>query len=72
MPPLLDKTLPFERQALHAYALSLQHPLNHDWVTWFRLPPLDLLELLPHLAMGVDVLPKEEVLLASIENDHKS
>ena len=70
--PGVAKTLPFERQALHAYALSLQHPLNHDWVTWFRLPPLDLLELLPHLAMGVDVLPKEEVLLASIENDHKS
>nr|WP_255531144.1 RluA family pseudouridine synthase [Polynucleobacter alcilacus] len=70
--PGVAKTLPFERQALHAYALSLQHPLNHDWVTWFRLPPLDLLELLPHLAMGADVLPKEEVLLASIENDHKS
>jgi 23S rRNA pseudouridine1911/1915/1917 synthase len=66
------KTLPFERQALHAYALSLQQPLNHDWVTWFRLPPFDLLELLPHLAMGVDELPQEAALLASIGNDHKS
>jgi len=70
--PGVAKTLPFERQALHAYALSLQHPLNHDWVTWFRLPPLDLLELLPHLAMGVDELPQEAALLASIGNDHKS
>ena len=70
--PGVAKTLPFERQALHAYALSLQHPLNHDWVTWFRLPPLDLLELLPHLAMGVDELPQEAALLASIGNDNKS
>jgi len=70
--PGVAKTLPFERQALHAYALSLQHPLNHDGVTWFRLPPLDLLELLPHLAMGVDELPQEAALLASIGNDHKS
>jgi len=70
--PGVAKTLPFERQALHAYALSLQHPLNHDWVTWFRLPPFDLLELLPHLAMGVDELPQEAALLASIGNDHKS
>jgi len=70
--PGVAKTLPFERQALHAYALSLQHPLNHNWVTWFRLPPLDLLELLPHLAMGVDELPQEAALLASIGNDHKS
>jgi len=70
--PGVAKTLPFERQALHAYALSLQHPLNHDWVTWFRLPPFDLLELLPHLAMGVDELPQEAALLASIGNDNKS
>ena len=70
--PGVAKTLPFERQALHAYALSLQHPLTHDWMTWFRLPPSDLMDLLPQVAMGVDVLPKEEALLASIENDHKS
>ncbi len=70
--PGASKTLPFERQALHAYALSLQHPLTHDWMTWFRLPPKDLMDLLPHVAMGIEVLPKEEALLASIENDHKS
>jgi len=70
--PGVAKTLPFERQALHAYALSLQHPLTHGWMTWFRLPPSDLMTLLPQLAMGLDVLPKEASLLASIENDHKS
>ena len=70
--PGAAKTLPFERQALHAYALSLQHPLTHGWMTWFRLPPSDLMTLLPQLAMGLDVLPKEASLLASIENDHKS
>ena len=70
--PGVAKTLPFVRQALHAYALSLQHPLTHDWMTWFRLPPSDLMNLLSEVSMGAEVLPKEEALLASIDNDHQS
>ena len=70
--PGVAKLLPFERQALHAYALSLQHPLSHQWMTWFRLPPHDLMDLLPQVGMSTEVLPKEEALLASINNDHQS
>ena len=38
-------------------------------MTWFRLPPQDLLDLLPQLGMDEEVLPKEAVVLASIENE---
>jgi 23S rRNA pseudouridine1911/1915/1917 synthase len=38
-------------------------------MTWFRLPPQDLLDLLPHLGMNEEALPKEAVVLASIENE---
>jgi 23S rRNA pseudouridine1911/1915/1917 synthase len=40
-------------------------------MTWFRLPPQDLEQLLPLVAMGVDDLPREEALLASIKNDQR-
>jgi len=50
----------------------LQHPVSHEWKTWFRLPPPDLMTLLPHIGMSEEVLPKEAVLLASINNDHQS
>jgi 23S rRNA pseudouridine1911/1915/1917 synthase len=70
--PGVAKSLPFERQALHAYALSLQHPLSQEWMTWFRLPPGDLMDLLLQVDMSEEVLPKEEALLASIRNEHQS
>jgi len=70
--PGVAKSLPFERQALHAYALSLQHPLSQEWMTWFRLPPRDLMDLLLQVGMSEEVLPKEEALLASIRNEHQS
>ena len=70
--PGVAKTLIFERQALHAYALSLQHPLSHEWMTWFRLPPSDVMDLLTKVGMSEEVLPKAEALLASIQNDHPS
>ena len=70
--PGAAKTLPFSRQALHAYALSLQHPATHEVMTWFRLPPKDLLDLLPVLGMSEADLPKEEALMASIKNDHRN
>jgi len=65
------KTLPFERQALHAYALSLQHPVSLETMTWFRLPPADLLELLLQVGMTEADLPQEAALLASIKNDQR-
>ena len=70
--PGAAKSLPFTRQALHAYALSLQHPATHEVMTWFRLPPQDLIELLPLVGMSEADLPKEEALMASIKNDQRN
>ena len=70
--PGAAKGLPFGRQALHAYALSLVHPATQEVMTWFRLPPMDLLELLPMVGMSEADLPKEEALMASIKNDQRS
>jgi 23S rRNA pseudouridine1911/1915/1917 synthase len=67
--PGIAKSLLFERQALHAFALSLQHPLSNELMTWFRLPPKDLMELMPLINIDADALPKEEALLASIQNE---
>jgi len=67
--PGTAKNLAFHRQALHAFALSLQHPVRNELMTWFRLPPEDLLDLLPHLGMNEEALPNEAVVLASIENE---
>jgi 23S rRNA pseudouridine1911/1915/1917 synthase len=70
--PGAAKTLPFGRQALHAYALSLQHPVTQEVMTWFRLPPPDFMELLPLVAMVEADLPKEDALMASIKNDQRN
>jgi 23S rRNA pseudouridine1911/1915/1917 synthase len=70
--PGAARSLLFERQALHAYALSLQHPISQEWITWFRLPPSDLIDLLPQVGMSEEVLPREEAFLASIQNEHQS
>ena len=67
--PGAAKNLEFQRQALHAFALSLQHPARNEVMTWFRLPPQDILELLPLLGMNEEVLPKESLVLASIQNE---
>jgi 23S rRNA pseudouridine1911/1915/1917 synthase len=69
--PGAAKTLPLQRQALHAYALSLQHPFSQELMTWFRLPPEDLIDLLPLVGMSESDLPREEALLASIKNDQR-
>jgi 23S rRNA pseudouridine1911/1915/1917 synthase len=70
--PGVAKSLPFTRQALHAYALSLQHPATQEIMTWFRLPPQDLIDLLPLVGMTEADLPKEEALMASIKNDQRT
>jgi 23S rRNA pseudouridine1911/1915/1917 synthase len=67
--PGVAKLLPFERQALHAFALSLQHPVTQNVVTWFRLPPADLMELIPQVAMTQEDLPQEAAVLKSIQNE---
>jgi 23S rRNA pseudouridine1911/1915/1917 synthase len=64
--PGVAQSLPFTRQALHAFALSLQHPQTHELVSWFRGPPLDLMELLPKLNMSSEELPQEDAVIASI------
>ena len=69
--PGVAKNLSFNRQALHAFALSLQHPVRDELMTWFRLPPQDLMDLLPLLGMNAEMLPKEVVVLASIENESR-
>lgn len=70
--PAQAKSLPFERQALHAFALSLHHPASQEIMTWFRLPPQDLMDLLPLVEMSEADLPKEEALMASIKNDQRT
>ncbi|QWE21598.1 RluA family pseudouridine synthase [Polynucleobacter sp. AP-Kolm-20A-A1] len=70
--PGVAKSLPFERQALHAFALTLQHPVSNDLMTWFRLPPQDLLDLMPQVALGLETLPQEQALLNSIQNERQS
>ena len=67
--PGVAKSLPFERQALHAFALSLQHPVTQELVSWFRLPPLDLMQLLPQVGMSEADFPQEATVLASIHNE---
>ena len=67
--PGVAKLLSFHRQALHAFALSLQHPEKNELMTWFRLPPHDLLELLPLLGMSEEILPQEATVIASIEKE---
>lgn len=70
--PGVAKDIQFSRQALHAFALSLQHPVKNELMTWFRLPPQDILDLLPQLEMDDEVLPKEAVVLASIQNESQA
>ena len=64
--PGIAKSLSFERQALHAFALSLEHPDTLKTMTWFRLPPKDLMTLLNQVGMSADDLPKESILLDSL------
>jgi len=59
------------RQALHAYALTLEHPVSKEVVTWFQVPPEDLIELLPHLSLSTEDLPKKDALLVSIVNERR-
>ena len=67
--PGVAKNLSFNRQALHAFALSLQHPVRDELMTWFRLPPQDLMDLLPLLGMNAEMFPKEAAVLSSIEKE---
>ena len=69
--PAVSKSLPFTRQALHAYALTLEHPLSHEVMTWFQGPPEDLLALMPIVEISTDHLPKHEALIASIHNERR-
>jgi 23S rRNA pseudouridine1911/1915/1917 synthase len=41
-------------------------------MTWFRLPPQDLMNLMPLLGMSESDLPKEDALMASIKNDQRN
>jgi hypothetical protein len=40
-------------------------------VTWFQVPPEDLIELLPHLGLSTEDLPKKDALLVSIANERR-
>ena len=67
--PGVAQSLVFDRQALHAFSLSLQHPETLELVSWFRLPPEDLLDLMPQLGISNDALPTEASLSNSIQHD---
>jgi 23S rRNA pseudouridine1911/1915/1917 synthase len=70
--PGVAKQLPFERQALHAFALTLLHPRSNELMTWFRLPPQDLIDLMSQVDIGLEHLPQEQALLHSIQNERQS
>src|SRR5687768_2066330 len=42
----------FDRQALHASRLSLNHPINEERLTWFRGPASDLEQLMRRLGFA--------------------
>jgi 23S rRNA pseudouridine1911/1915/1917 synthase len=67
--PGVAKQLPFERQALHAFALTLWHPKSSELMTWFRLPPQDLINLMTQVNIDLEHLPQEQALLHSIQNE---
>jgi 23S rRNA pseudouridine1911/1915/1917 synthase len=69
--PGASKELPFTRQALHAFALTLEHPASRELMTWFQAPPQDLLDLMSIVGISSDDLPKQEALLASIQNERR-
>ena len=66
--PGVAKSLGLERQALHAFALTLEHPVTAKTITWFRLPPEDLSLLLYQVGMTGDDLPTESVVLATVNS----
>ena len=70
--PSVTQSLPLPRQALHAFALSLQHPVTQELVSWYRSPPVDLLDLLPELGMFNEDLPQEQAVLAAIHQGHSA
>ena len=69
--PNASKSLSFKRQALHAYALTLEHPVSQDLMTWFQMPPPDLMELMTTVGMSDEDLPKREALLATIQESRR-
>jgi 23S rRNA pseudouridine1911/1915/1917 synthase len=66
--PNAAKELPLQRQALHAYALSLIHPASNQAIQWFRLPPDDLMTLLPAVGMSAVDLPDEPKLETTLSS----
>ena len=67
--PGAAKLLPFSRQALHAFALSLRHPVSQQLVGWFQQPPQDIIELLPLVGMIEAGLPDEAAVMESIQQE---
>jgi 23S rRNA pseudouridine1911/1915/1917 synthase len=67
--PGASKVLQFDRQALHAFSLGLDHPITHKKVAWFQHPPQDFMDLLARVELSQEDLPKESPVLASIERD---
>ena len=46
--------LALQRQALHACRLSVESPARAGWMTWFRPPPADLLQLMREVGFAGD------------------
>ncbi len=53
-PPTGGAALALKRQALHACRLSLKHPGHGNGMTWFRLPPDDLRDLMRAVGFAAD------------------
>ena len=68
--PGIAKTLGLERQALHAFALGLEHPVTHQIMAWFQLPPADLMSLMEQLHLSPTDLPASAATIHSISNQN--
>ena len=57
--PHFAKELAFHRQALHAFALGLQHPQTEQLCNWFQAPPSDFMTLLQLVQIDASTLPTD-------------
>ena len=57
--PHFAKELAFHRQALHAFALGLQHPQTEQLCNWYQAPPSDFMALLQLVQIDASALPTD-------------
>ncbi|MDR3492814.1 MAG: 23S rRNA pseudouridine(1911/1915/1917) synthase RluD [Gammaproteobacteria bacterium] len=59
-PPLVDMLRQFKHQALHAYELTLEHPVTHEIMTWQAPIPEDMQKLIECLRKDTESVDKND------------